>query len=207
VLHVPTNLDAAAAAPLLCAGITTYSPLKHWGAGPGKKVGIVGLGGLGHVAVKIAVALGADVTVFTTSPKKRDEAHKLGAQKVVLTTVPEELDAAKGQYDLIIDCVAAEHPLNFQLLKRDGTIVLLGVPEKPYALAPFPLIAGRKRIAGSLIGGIAETQEMLDFCGKHNITADIELIPIQQVNEAYARMEKGDVHYRFVIDIRNTLKA
>jgi len=204
-LRVPDNLDLAKSAPLLCAGITTYAPLKQWGTGPGKKVGIVGLGGLGHIAVKIAAAMGAEVTCFTTSPKKRDEAHKLGAHKVVLTSVKEELAAARGQYDLLLDTVSAYHDLNLGLLKRDGVLALVGAPEKPLSLNAGELIFGHKCIAGSLIGGIKQTQEMLDFCGRHSIGAEIELIPMQLINEAYERLDQGDVHYRFVIDIKNSL--
>ncbi|NIJ08137.1 putative zinc-type alcohol dehydrogenase-like protein [Sphingomonas vulcanisoli] len=201
--------DLAAVAPLLCAGITTYSPLKHWGAGPGKKVGVVGLGGLGHMGVKIAAALGAEVTVFTTSPGKRDDAIKLGAKDVIISKEADQMEAAAGSFDFILDTVAAPHDLDALLtcLKRDGTLCLIGVPETPH---PSPnvgnLIFARRALAGSLIGGIAETQEMLDFCHQHGLTADIELIPIQKIDEAYDRMVKSDVKYRFSIDM-TSLKA
>ena len=193
----------ASVAPLLCAGITLYSPLKHWGAGPGKTVGIVGIGGLGHMGIKIAHALGAHVVAFTTSEGKRDDALKLGADEVVVSKNAEEMEAHAGRFDLIVDTVAASHDLDqfTGLLGLDGTLVLIGVPEHPH---PSPsaggLIFGRKAIAGSLIGGIAETQEMLDFCAEKGIVSDIEMIRIQQIDEAYDRMQKGDVKYRFVID-------
>ena len=208
VLHIPETLDLAAAAPLLCAGITTYSPLRHWQAGPGKSVGVVGLGGLGHMAVKLAKAMGAEVTLFTTSEAKVADGERLGADKVVLTTNPKALAASRGTLDLIIDCVAAEHSIDLYLsqLKRDGTLVQVGAPERPLPVSVFSLIMGRKRFAGSLIGGIAETQEMLNFCGEHNITADIELIKMQEIEQAYERMLKSDVKYRFVIDMAS-LKA
>ncbi|MBN8281361.1 MAG: NAD(P)-dependent alcohol dehydrogenase [Gammaproteobacteria bacterium] len=203
VLRVPANLDPAGAAPLLCAGITTYSPLRHWGAGPGKKVGIVGLGGLGHMGVKIARALGAHTAVFTTSLRKVEDAHRLGAHEVVLSTDPAAMKKHAGSFDFILDCVAAPHDLNqyLALLKGDATLTLVGAPDKPLPVSAFALIAGRRRIAGSLIGGIAETQEMLDFCGTHGITADVEVIAMQQINEAYDRMLKSDVRYRFSIDM------
>ncbi|MFC0203914.1 NAD(P)-dependent alcohol dehydrogenase [Novosphingobium soli] len=193
----------AAVAPLLCAGITTYSPLRHWNAGPGKKVGVVGIGGLGHMAIKIAHAMGAHVVAFTSTPAKRQDAIDLGADEAVVTREPEELAAQTGSFDLIIDSVAASHDLDtyIGLLKRDGALVMLGVPEHPH---PSPnvggLIFGRKTIAGSLIGGLAETQEMLDFCAEHGIVSDIEMIDIQQIDEAYDRMLRSDVRYRFVID-------
>jgi uncharacterized zinc-type alcohol dehydrogenase-like protein len=196
--------DLAAVAPLLCAGITTYSPLKHWGAGPGKKVGIVGLGGLGHMGVKIAAAMGAHVVAFTTSASKIEDAKKLGAHEVVVSKNADEMAAHTGSFDMILNTVAASHNLDAftALLKRDGTLVLVGVPEHAH---PSPnvgaLIFGRKAIAGSLIGGIAETQEMLDFCAQHGLTSDIEMIPIQQIDTAYERMLKSDVKYRFVIDM------
>ncbi|QJU57872.1 NAD(P)-dependent alcohol dehydrogenase [Sphingomonas sp. AP4-R1] len=196
--------DLAAVAPLLCAGITTYSPLKHWGAGPGKKVGVVGLGGLGHMGVKIAAAMGAHVVAFTTSASKIEDAKKLGAHEVVVSKNEDEMAAHAGSFDMILNTVAASHNLDAftALLKRDGTLVLVGVPEHAH---PSPnvgtLIFGRKAIAGSLIGGIAETQEMLDFCAKHGLTADIEMIPAQGINDAYERMLKSDVKYRFVIDM------
>ncbi len=208
VLRVPENLDPAGAAPLLCAGITTYSPLSHWGAGPGKKVGVVGLGGLGHMGVKIAHAMGAHVVLFTTSPSKIDDGKRLGADEVVISKNADEMAAHANSFDLIVNTVAAQHDLNpfISLLRRDGTMVLVGAPEHDHPSPQvFNLIFKRRAIAGSLIGGIAETQEMLDFCGKHNIVSDIELIHMNQINEAYERMLKSDVKYRFVIDI-NTLR-
>ncbi|WP_316848884.1 NAD(P)-dependent alcohol dehydrogenase [Pedobacter agri] len=207
VLDIPANLDLAATAPLLCAGITTYSPLKHWGVGPGKKVGVVGIGGLGHMAIKIAKAMGAHVVAFTTSEDKFTEAKRLGADEVVLSKDAEQMSAHTGTLHFIIDAVSAKHDINayINLLKVDGTITLVGVPDEPLAISPFSVIMGRKSFAGSLIGGITETQEMLNFCGEHNITADIELIDMQNVNEAYERMLQGDVKYRFVIDMA-TLK-
>lgn len=207
-LRVPANLDLAAVAPLLCAGITTYSPLRHWKVGKGQKVGIVGLGGLGHMAVKFASAFGAHVVLFTTSPNKKDDALRLGAHEVVLSRNPEEMAAHAGSFDFILDCVSADHDLNayLQLLKRDGTLTLVGVPEKPLPIASFNLILGRRRLSGSPIGSIPETQEMLDFCGEHGITSDIEIIPIQNVNEAYDRLLKQDVKYRFVIDMASLKK-
>jgi alcohol dehydrogenase (NADP+) len=203
VLRVPPNLDLAAVAPLLCAGITTYSPLLHWGVTKGKKVGVVGLGGLGHMAVKFADALGAHVVVFTTSTSKKDDAMRLGADEVVVSKNANEMEKHAGSFDFILDAVAAEHDINayINLLRRDGNITLVGAPEKPLAVAAFGLIPGRRSLSGSMIGGIAETQEMLDFCGKHNITSDVEVIPIQKINEAYARMLKSDVKYRFSIDM------
>ncbi len=209
VLHLPENLDPAAAAPLLCAGVTTWSPLRHWGAGPGKTVGVVGLGGLGHMAVKLAKALGAHVVLFTTSASKVEDAKRLGADEVVLSTDAEAMGARYASLDLIIDAVAAEHDINayLNLLKRDATLVQVGAPEKPLATGVFNLIFKRRNFAGSLIGGIAETQEMLDFCGKNNITADIEIIPIDKIEEAYARMLKSDIKYRFVIDMATLPKA
>jgi uncharacterized zinc-type alcohol dehydrogenase-like protein len=203
VLRVPSNLNLAGAAPLLCAGITTYSPMHHWGAAKGKKVGVVGLGGLGHMGVKFAHALGAHVVVFTTSPGKKDDALRLGADEVVLSRDANEMQKHAGSFDFILDAVAANHDINayINLLRRDGNITLVGAPEKPLAVAAFGLIMGRRSLSGSAIGGIAETQEMLDFCGKHNITADVEVIPIQKVNEAYERLVKSDVKYRFSIDM------
>jgi uncharacterized zinc-type alcohol dehydrogenase-like protein len=204
VLRVPQGLDPAAAAPLLCAGITTYSPLRHWGVGPGKKVGVVGLGGLGHMALKLARAMGAEVTLFTTSPGKEADAKRLGAHRVVVSKNTQAMAAVARSQDLIVNAVAAPHDLDpfIGALKRDGTMVMLGAPATPH---PSPgimgLLYGRRSLAGSMIGGIAETQEMLDFCARHGITADIELIPIQQINEAYERMSKSDVRYRFVIDM------
>jgi uncharacterized zinc-type alcohol dehydrogenase-like protein len=203
VLSVPANLDLAAAAPLLCAGITTYSPLKHWKVGPGKKVGIVGIGGLGHMGVKLAKAMGAYVVVITTSASKTEDAKRLGADQVILSSDPEQMKANAGTLHFILDCVSAQHNINayLMLLKRDGQLTLVGAPAEPLPVAPFALIPGRKSFSGSMIGGIPETQEMLDFCGKHNITSDIELINIQDINTAYERMIKGDVKYRFVIDM------
>ena len=203
VLHLPANLNLSGAAPLLCAGITTYSPMHHWGVTKGKKVGVVGLGGLGHMAVKIADALGAHVVVFTTSPSKREDAMRLGADEVVISRNANEMTKHANSFDFILDAVAADHDINayIELLRRDGNITLVGAPEKPLAVAAFPLIGRRRSLSGSPIGGIAETQEMLDFCGKHDITADVEVIPIQKVNEAYERMLKSDVKYRFSIDM------
>ncbi|HSI11970.1 MAG TPA: NAD(P)-dependent alcohol dehydrogenase [Chthoniobacter sp.] len=208
VLHVPSNLDLAGTAPLLCAGITTYSPLRHWGVKAGQKVGIVGLGGLGHMGLKFAHAFGAHTVLFTTSPGKADDARRLGADEVVISKNADEMKAHALSFDFILDAVSAQHDINayLELLKVDGTIVLVGAPEQPLPVAAFPLLMKRRTLAGSLIGGIAETQEMLDFCGKHNITSDVELIPIQKVNEAYERVLKSDVKYRFVIDMAS-LKA
>jgi uncharacterized zinc-type alcohol dehydrogenase-like protein len=203
VLRVPNNLNLAAVAPLLCAGITTYSPLRHWKVGPGKKVGIVGLGGLGHMGVKFARAFGAHVVVFTTSPSKREDAIRLGAHEVVVSRHADEMAKHAGTFDFILDAVSAEHDLNayLQMLTIDGNLTLVGAPEKPLPVSSFALIMGRKSLSGSLIGGLAETQEMLDFCGEHNITSDIEMIRMDQINEAYERMLKSDVKYRFVIDM------
>ena len=208
VLRSPANLNLAAVAPLLCAGITTYSPMRHWKAGPGKKVGVVGLGGLGHMGVKFARAFGAHVVVFTTSPGKRADAIRLGAHEVVVSRNADEMAQHAGTFDFILDAVSADHDINAYLgmLAVDGNITLVGAPEKPLPVAAFGLIMGRKSLSGSLIGGIAETQEMLDFCGKHNITSDIEMIRMDQINEAYERMLKSDVKYRFVIDMAS-LKA
>ena len=209
VLRVPENLDPAGVAPLLCAGITTYSPLRQWGAGPGKKVGIVGLGGLGHMGVKLAWAMGAHVVLFTTSASKVEDAKRLGAHEVVISRNPEEMAQHTNSFDFILNTVAAQHDLNpfLNLLRRDGTLTLVGAPEHDHPSPQvFNLIMKRRRIAGSLIGGIAETQEMLDFCGQHGITSDIELIPMQQINEAFERMLKSDVKYRFVVDI-DSLRA
>ena len=202
-LRVPPNLNLAGAAPLCCAGITTYSPMRHWGAGPGKKVGVVGLGGLGHMAVKFAHAFGAHVAVFTTSPSKKEDALRLGADEVILSRDANEMQKHNNSFDFILDAVSAEHDINayLNLLGRDGALTLVGLPSKPLGVAAFNLIMGRRSLSGSAIGGIAETQEMLDFCGKHNITADVEVIPIQKVNEAYARLLKSDVKYRFSIDM------
>jgi len=203
VLRVPQNLNLAGAAPLLCAGITTYSPMRHWGVTKGKKVGVVGLGGLGHMGVKFAHALGAHVVVFTTSTNKKDDALRLGADEVVLSKNANEMQGHAGSFDFILDAVSANHDIGayINLLRRDGNITLVGAPEKPLAIAAFALIMGRRSLSGSPIGGIAETQEMLDFCGQHNITADVEVIPIQKVNEAYERLLKSDVKYRFSIDM------
>jgi uncharacterized zinc-type alcohol dehydrogenase-like protein len=203
VLKVSERLDPAAVAPLLCAGITTYSPLRHWKVGPGQKVGIVGLGGLGHMGVKLAHAMGAQVTVFTTSAHKGEDARRLGADQVVLSRDPAAMKQQAGSYDFILDCVSADHDVNPLLaaLKVDGTLTLVGAPERPLPVGAFNLIMGRRSFAGSGIGGIRETQEMLDFCAAKGIVSDIETIAIQQVNEAYERLLKGDVKYRFVIDM------
>jgi uncharacterized zinc-type alcohol dehydrogenase-like protein len=209
VLHISDKLDLAAVAPLLCAGITTYSPLRHWKVGPGMKVGIVGLGGLGHMAVKLAHAMGAHVVLFTTSPNKAEDAKRLGANEVVISKNLDEMRLHAKSFDFILNTVAAAHDLDpfTALLKRDGTMCLNGVPENSH---PSPsignLIFKRRQLAGSLIGGIKETQEMLDFCAEHNITSDVEIIPMSNINEAYERMLKGDVKYRFVIDMA-TLKS
>lgn len=203
VLRIPANLNLAATAPLLCAGITTYSPLRHWKIGPGKKVGVVGIGGLGHMAIKIAKAMGAHVVAFTTSESKFSEAKRLGADETVLSKDEAQMAAYTGKLHFILDAVSADHDINayLNLLRVDGTLALVGAPEHPLSIAAFSVIIGRKSFAGSPIGGIAETQEMLDFCGKHNVTSDIEMINIQQINEAYERLVKGDVKYRFVIDM------
>ncbi|MBB4129146.1 putative zinc-type alcohol dehydrogenase-like protein [Xanthomonas translucens] len=202
--------DLAAVAPLLCAGITTYSPLNHWKVGPGKKVGIVGLGGLGHMGVKIAHAMGAHVVLFTTSANKKEDALRLGADEVVVSKLPEEMAAHANSFDFILNTVAAPHDLDafLNLLKRDGTMTLVGAPAEPHpSPTVFNLILKRRQLAGSLIGGIRETQEMLDFCAKHGIVSDIETIEMAQINEAYERMLKGDVKYRFVIDMASLEKA
>jgi uncharacterized zinc-type alcohol dehydrogenase-like protein len=202
VLRIPESIPLDKAAPLLCAGITTYSPLRHWKVVPGQKVGVVGLGGLGHMAVKLAAAMGADVTVLSTSLKKKEDALRLGAKDFVVTKDEGAFERNANRFDLILNSVSAPTDLNryLGLLKRDGTMVLLGVPEKAPEVHAFSLIMGRRSLAGSLIGGIAETQEMLDFCGSHGVASDIELIPASKINEAYERMIKGDVRYRFVID-------
>ncbi|MEB2418812.1 NAD(P)-dependent alcohol dehydrogenase [Citrobacter sp. R-1.5.2] len=204
VVKVPEGIDLRGAAPLLCAGITTWSPLRHWQVGPGSKVAVVGLGGLGHMAIKLAKALGADVTLFTRSPGKEADARRLGASHVVLSTESEQMKAAASQFDLIIDTVPYVHDLNpyIPTLALSGTLVLVGYlgPLDPF-LNTVPLILGRRAVAGSVIGGIAETQEMMDFCGQHGITADVEVINIQDINTAWQRMLKSDVKYRFVIDI------
>jgi alcohol dehydrogenase (NADP+) len=203
VLRISDKLDPAAVAPLLCAGITTYSPLKHWKVGKGSKVGVIGLGGLGHMALKLAHAFGAQVVQFTTSPSKREDALRLGADEVVLSNDPEQMKAHAGSFDFILDTVSAPHDLNvyLQMLKRDGTMTMVGLPDTPPTVNGAALIFGRHSLAGSLIGGIAETQEMLDFCAEHGIVSDIEKIRIQDINEAYERMLKSDVRYRFVIDM------
>lgn len=203
VLRIPEHMDLAAAAPLLCAGITTYSPLRHWQVGPGKKVGVVGIGGLGHMGIKIAKAMGAEVVAFTTSESKFAEAKRLGADEVVLSKDKAQMAAYKGKLHFILDAVSAQHDINayLNLLRVDGSLALVGAPEHPLPVAAFSLIMGRKSFAGSMIGGIAETQEMLDFCGQHHIVADIEMIDIQNINEAYERLLNGDVKYRFVIDM------
>ncbi|RFS26610.1 NAD(P)-dependent alcohol dehydrogenase [Chitinophaga silvatica] len=208
VLHVPESLDLAAAAPLLCAGITTWSPLRHWQVGPGKKVGIVGIGGLGHMGIKFAKAMGAQVVVFTTSQSKFDDAKRLGADEVVLSTDREQMKKYRHKLHFVLDCVSASHDINsyLALLRVDGTLALVGAPENPLPVAAFSLIPKRISFAGSTIGSIAETQEMLDFCGRHNITSDIEMINIDQINEAYDRLLKGDVKYRFVIDMASLKK-
>lgn len=205
VLRIPAHLDPAGAAPLLCAGITTYSPLRHWGVTQGKKVGVVGLGGLGHMGVKLARAFGAHVVVFTTSPGKTEDALRLGAHEVVLSRDSAAMRKHSGSFDFILDTVSAEHDVNayLHLLHLDGNLTLVGAPSKPLAVAAFALIFGRRSLSGSNIGGIAETQEMLDFCGQHHLTADVEIIPIQKVNEAYERLLRSDVKYRFVIDMQS----
>ncbi|HEY4149823.1 MAG TPA: NAD(P)-dependent alcohol dehydrogenase [Chitinophagaceae bacterium] len=202
-LKVPENLDLAAVAPLLCAGITTYSPLRHWKVGKGHKIGVLGLGGLGHMAVKFAAAFGAEVTMLSTSPAKEADARRLGAHKFVLTSDPAQLDAVKSYFNFIIDTVSAPHDYNLylSLLKTDGIHICVGAPPTPTMIHAFSLIPGRKSLVGSLIGGLPETQEMLDFCAKHNIVSDIELVAMKDVQSAYDRMLKGDVRYRFVIDM------
>jgi uncharacterized zinc-type alcohol dehydrogenase-like protein len=203
VLRVPLNLDLAGVAPLLCAGITTYSPIHRWGDIKGKKVGIVGLGGLGHMGVKFAKAFGAHVVVFTTSPGKKEDALRLGAAEVIISTNPDEMKKHAGTFNFILDTIAADHDINayINMLGRDGNITLVGAPETPLQVSAFALLFGRRSLSGSLIGGIAETQEMLDFCGSHNITSDVEIIPVQKINEAYERLLKSDVKYRFSIDM------
>lgn len=209
VLRVPSNLRLAGVAPLLCAGITTYSPLRHWGVTKGKKVGVVGLGGLGHMGVKFAHAFGAQVVVFTTSPEKKEDALRLGADEVVISRHDDEMQKHAGSFDFILDTVSAKHDINayLNLLRLDGNITLVGAPSNPLEVSAFSLIMGRHSLSGSNIGGIAETQEMLDFCGENNITADVEVIPIQQVNEAYERVLKSDVKYRFCIDMASLKSA
>ena len=205
VLRVPDKLEPAAAAPLLCAGITTYSPLRHWGVGKGKKVGVVGLGGLGHLGVKFAHAFGAHVVVLTTSARKVEDAKRLGADEVVVSTDAEAMRRHAGSFHFILDTVSGEHDVNalVALLRRDGNLTLVGAPAKPIQLGAFGLIFGRHSVSGSNIGGIKETQEMLNFCGENNLSADVELIPIQAVNAALDRLERADVRYRFVIDMKS----
>jgi len=208
VLKVPSNLSLAGAAPLLCAGITTYSPMRHWGVTNGKKVGVVGLGGLGHMGVKFAHALGAHTVVFTTTPGKKDDARRLGADEVVVSRNADEMKKHAGSFDFILDTVSAAHDINafINMLSRDGNITMVGAPDKPLPVSVFGLLMRRRSFSGSPIGGIPETQEMLDFCGANNITSDVEVIPIQKVNEAYERLLKSDVKYRFSIDMAS-LKA
>jgi alcohol dehydrogenase (NADP+) len=203
VLRIPPDLSLAGAAPLLCAGITTYSPMRHWKVGKGTKVGVVGLGGLGHMGVKFAHAFGAHTVAFTTSPNKIEDALRLGADEVVVSKNADEMTKHATSFDFILDCVAAPHDINayIQLLSRDGNITMVGAPDKPLPVNVFGLIFQRRSFSGSLIGGLAETQEMLDFCGQHNITADVEVIPIQKINEAYERLLRNDVRYRFVVDL------
>ena len=203
VLRIPEKLDLAGVAPLLCAGITTFSPLRHWKVGDGQKVGVVGLGGLGHMGLKLAHAMGAEVTLFTTSPGKTADARRLGAHRVIVSKDADAMAAEQATFDFILDCVSAKHDINayLQLLRRDGTLVQVGAPPDPLPVQVFSLIFPRRNFAGSLIGGIAETQEMLDFCAAHGIVSDIEMIGIDQVNEAYQRVIAGDVKYRFVIDM------
>jgi uncharacterized zinc-type alcohol dehydrogenase-like protein len=203
VLRGPSNLQLSGVAPLLCAGITTYSPMRRWKVGKDKKVGVVGLGGLGHMAVKFARALGSHVVVFTTSPHKKEDAIRLGAHEVVVSRDANEMQKHAGSLDFILDAVSADHDVNafLNLLGRDGNLTLVGAPPKPLGVSSFSLIMRNRNLSGSNIGGIRETQEMLDFCGQHNITADVEVIPIQKVNEAYERLMKSDVKYRFSIDM------
>ena len=202
-LRVPPSMDLAGAAPLLCAGITTYSPLRRNGVGKGKKVGVVGLGGLGHMAVKLADAMGAHVVAFTTSPGKTEDALRLGADEVVVSRDASQMGKHAGSLDFILDTVSADHDINsyLNLLTLNGNLTLVGAPPKPLGVSAFALIFGNRSVSGSNIGGIPETQEMLDFCGAHNITADVEVIPIQKVNEAYERLLRSDVKYRFAIDM------
>lgn len=207
ILRIPKKLALERAAPLLCAGITTYSPLRHWQVGKGHKLAVVGLGGLGHMAIKIGSALGAEVTVLSHSEKKWNDAKRLGASDFVLTSTPESLAQLDRRFEFIIDTVSAPHDIDayLEMLKTDGTMILVGAPDKPMPIGAFPLLLRRRRLVGSLIGGIRETQEMLDFCAKHDLGADVEIIPIQEVNEAYERMLRGDVRYRFVIDMNSLL--
>lgn len=206
VLHVPENLDTKAVAPLLCAGITTWSPLRHWNVGKGSKVAVIGLGGLGHMAIKLAHALGAEVALFTRSPNKADDAYRLGADKVIVSTDEQQMAEVANQFDLIIDTVPYTHDVNPYMpsLALDGTLVLVGLlGNTQESLSTTPLVLGRRSVAGSVIGGIKETQELLDFCGEHNVVSDVELIEMEYINQAYERMLKSDVKYRFVIDVKN----
>ena len=203
VLNIPDNLPLEKVAPLLCAGITTWSPLKHWGVKAGDKVAVVGLGGLGHMAVKLAASLGADVTMLSRSPQKAKDANDLGAHHFELTTDPDNMKKMENRFNFIVDTVSAEHDYNdyLSLLRTNGVMVVLGAPPKPSEVSAFELIGGRRSLVGSLVGGIKETQEMLDYCGEHNIVSDVEVITMSQINEAYERTISGDVHYRFVIDM------
>ena len=204
-LRIPDGLAPERAAPLLCAGITTYSPLRRFRVGEGQKVGVVGLGGLGHMGVKLAASMGARVTVFSTSPSKEKDARDLGAHDFVVTRDPQKLEALAGTYDFILDCVSAQHDINLylSLLRREGVLALVGAPEKPLEVGAFPLLTNGRVLAGSMIGGIRETQEMLDYCAEHGIASEVEVIPIQQIGEAYERTIRGDVRYRFVIDMKS----
>lgn len=208
VYGISPKLDKAGAAPLLCAGITTYSPLRHWGVGPGKKVGVVGLGGLGHMGLKFAHSLGAHVVQFTTSLSKKEDALRLGADEVVLSKDPDAMAKHGASFDFILDTVSAQHDITpyLSMLKLDGTLVMVGLPEKPVALPSMVICVPRRSVAGSGIGGVPETQEMLDYCAQHNIVSDVEVIPIQQINEAFERVLKSDVKYRFVIDMASLKK-
>lgn len=204
VLRMPAGIPLEGAAPLLCAGITTYSPLRHLGAGAGRRVGVIGLGGLGHMGVKLASAMGAEVTVLSTSPSKEADARRLGAHDFIATGAPKALARHANRFNILLDTVSAPHDFNacLNLLARDGTMVLVGIPERPAEVAPFSIIRNRRRLMGSSIGGIAETQEMLDFCASRNLAADVEVIAMSGVNEAYERTVRGDVRYRFVIDLK-----
>jgi alcohol dehydrogenase (NADP+) len=208
VYGVSPKLDKAGAAPLLCAGITTYSPLSHWGVGPGKKVGVVGLGGLGHMGLKFAHSLGAHVVQFTTSPSKAEDAKRLGADEVILSKDANAMAKQRATFDFILDTVSAQHDITpfLSMLKLDGTLVMVGLPEKPVALSPMAICGPRRSVAGSGIGGVPETQEMLDYCAQNGIVSDVEVIPIQQINEAFERVLKSDVKYRFVIDMASLEK-
>jgi alcohol dehydrogenase (NADP+) len=208
VLNIPKNLDEKAVAPLLCAGITTYSPLSHWGVKKGDKVGVIGLGGLGHMGIKLAAAMGANVVMITTSPEKAEDAKRLGAQDVLISKNDSEMEKHKGSFDFLLNTIPVGHDMNpyLELLKRDSTMVLVGAIEPLDKMHGGNLIMGRKRVAGSLIGGIKETQEMLDFCGEHNIVSDIEVIDMNEINEAYQRVQDSDVKYRFVIDMESLRK-